>query len=193
MTLLRRSIFFLFLLTGLSSCLRDRYAKIQYHDANFRLSHTSSPLRTDGYYLIERDAGYLFQKYGDTAAQLKRDTTYGYLQLFNDGYCVFGDWHGFYRKKDAVDLSVRSGNPYGYWGYYKIMDDTLRIEFLHAHPKIFRTVCYRSETWGLIRGGQLIFPQPEFMIWDCKAQFVPSPVCLDTASNFIKNKKLYRK
>lgn len=100
--------------------------KMLFYNPDFRFD-TTSRLRIDGYYQIREIFGSYTTNDKD---YYPNDPTYGYIQLFSDGFCKVGWWNGFFQSPAEIKSQIVANNAFGFWGIYKISKDTLLIEYL---------------------------------------------------------------
>jgi len=105
----------------------DEKVKMLYYNPDFKFD-TTSKLRLDGFYQIRE----MFGTYTTNGKDYyPNNPTYGYIQLFKDGFCKVGWWNGFFQSPTEIQEQIAKNKAFGFWGIYKTLKDTLLIEYLY--------------------------------------------------------------
>ena len=134
--------------------LEERKAEFQYYDAEFELDSTSK-IRTDGYYEVTQ----IFGTYTtDLETYHTNKPKFGFVHFFNDGFCRVCSWNGIRKNPQDVEIAFEEGKGYVFNGMYKIVQDTVKIEYLYnpASPGAGQTD-NRKTLIGVIKDNRINF------------------------------------
>ncbi len=169
--------------------------KMLYYDPDFKFD-TACKVRLDGYYQVIQ----IFGSYTTNGKDYyPNNPTYGYMQFFNDGFCKVGWWNGFFQSPTEIRNQMASNKAFGFWGIYKIVKDTLFVEYLYnpASPGVQHSE-HRNTLSALIDTNEICvtlhdhikYSYPEVkkdsLTSSCIGKFIKIQTTYNEADNYLK-------